>query len=251
MKEKDTATSSAAAFLMLLLILTAVFALWAAVVLPAELQEAEAAEAKAALSALSDAAFLLEALPEVPFAEDASLSLALPAGTLQTKDCGMLILCDTQKIPLRSLAISPGGDTAFGILAGGVWRKDGGYAAWQIFPQISCTKTGAELTFPVFSGNAAYGSAEPVPVTFSLTGRERCTLTGTELTLTAVSADEWVLSLWETVFSETAYRYQDVLNAEVWRESRAVTLELLAKNGADLTLSAEIFAYAVTAGGGA
>lgn len=246
MKKRDTATSSVVAFLLILVILTAAAALWMAVVLPGELREAEEAEAKAALNALQDAAFLLEAQP---FAEGSSLSLALPAGTLQTKNCGVLILDDAHQIPLQGLTFSTSGQTSFGILAGGIWRKDDGYAAWQILPQISCTKQNITLKLPVFSGDAACGSSEPVPVTFSFSESETRTISGTELSITIVSPDEWMLRLWETLFAETAYTYQDMLNTEVRREHGAVTFSATAKSGESLSLSAEVSRYAVSAGG--
>ena len=246
--EKDSGTAAAVAVIMLLAVIMLAAGVWAAVVLPAEAEEAREAEIAQAKTALEDTVFLLDALSDVSFAAETTVFTALPAGTIQTKTLGMLKTGNGHTVPLTSLTCSGFGGTALGISAGGVWRKDGGDAAWNLFPKTAYETGHLAFSLPVFTRDVAYGSSEMIPLGFQYLSTGRCEETGEYLFLTVASSESWVLDLWETVFAEAVFSAEGRLHAEISRNSESVQAVFTADAGM-LTVSVEEKRYAVFAGG--
>ena len=245
MKKRDDAASAVLAFILILAGITAAAGLWAVLVLPDELHTKQELEAEAALSSLTDVSFTLQALPAVLYDEPVSVSRALPKGTLQTEDCGVLILNGNISIPLRSLTFSCGDSCVIGLVSSGVWRKDGDSAAWRMFPNWSFDAGVLKLDVPVFTGDAVFGSSAYVPVRIGFTGSVNHTVSGSAVSLSVISADVQVLQLFETAFREAAFSLPPPAKADIRTDSGQVSAVFSADDGV-FTIFAEELHYQIS-----
>ncbi|HJJ94087.1 MAG TPA: hypothetical protein O0W83_00005 [Methanocorpusculum sp.] len=234
--KNDSATSSAVAFIMILAVLAVCAGVWALLVVPEEIRMKDEGNFEAAVSVLSDIVLMSDGT-------DYTVYFALPAGTLRHANCGEVYTNNGDSLPLTTLIYSPGGDTSFGIMAGGVWRMDSGNAAWILYPKISHDSETPRLSLPVFLSDAAYGSSKPIPLGVGLEENILHKIPSNKLT---VSADEeWAANLFATLFLETAYSY-DALDIKVSQNGNKVTAEFSAKEG-DICLELDEKRYKIIA----
>ena len=218
--KKDSATSSAVALIMILAVLAVCAGVWALLVVPEEIRMEDERNAEAAVSILSDIVLISDVT-------DCTVYFALPAGTLRLENCGEVYTKHGESVPLTTLIYSPGGETSFGIMAGGVWRMDSDNAAWILYPKISYDSDTVKFSHQVFLGDAAYGSSKPIPLGVGFEEHILHTASASKLT---VSADEeWAANLFAALFRETAFSHKDVLDTEISQNGNIVTAEFSAK----------------------
>ena len=155
--KKDSATSSAAALIMILAVLVVCAGVWALLVVPEEIRTEEEKWAESAVSVLSDIVLMTDRTY-------CTVYFALPSGCILLEKCGNIYMGFDEDVPLTTLIYSPGGESSFGIMAGGVWRMDSGNAAWIIYPKISFDNGVLRFLVPVLLGDAAYGSSKSIPL---------------------------------------------------------------------------------------
>ncbi|MBR5008758.1 MAG: hypothetical protein IKY09_07310 [Methanocorpusculum sp.] len=219
--KNDSATSSAVAFIMILAVLAVCAGVWALLVVPEEIRMKDEINFEAAVSVLSDIVLMSDRT-------DYTVYFALQAGTLWLANCGEVYTNNGESVPLTTLIYSPGKETSFGIMAGGVWRMDSGNAAWILYPKISHDSDTVRFQLPVFLGDAAYGSSKPIPLGVGLEENSMHTIYSNKLTVSA--NEEWAANLFATLFLETAYSY-DALDIKVSQNGNKVTAEFSAKEG--------------------
>ena len=219
--KNDSATSSAVAFIMILAVLAVCAGVWALLVVPEEIRMKDEGNFEAAVSVLSDIVLMSDGT-------DYTVYFALPAGTLWLANCGEVYTNNGESAPLTTLIYSPGKETSFGIMAGGVWRMDSGNAAWILYPKISHDSDTVRFQLPVFLGDAAYGSSKPIPLGVGLEENSMHRISSNKLTVSA--NEEWAANLFVTLFQETAFSY-DTLDIEISQNRNRVTAEFSTKEG--------------------
>ena len=221
----DSATSSVVALVMILGILAVCAGVWALIVVPEEIRTEYEIEASSAVSALSDITLMSEKM------DDSTVYFALPAGTIRLENCGEVYTEFGETVPLTTLVYSPGGKSSFGIMAGGVWRMDFGNAAWILYPRIIFEDETLRFNLPVFSGNAAYGSSNPIPIGIEIKEHNPHTVSGDSIRISVTTDEEWAADLFETLFTETRYSYENLLDTDISQNGNRVTAEFSSKSG--------------------
>ncbi len=240
----DSGTSSAAAFLLILAVFLTCAGLFAAVALPLEEKKTAEQEADAGKTVLSETIFLMRGAADAEETKNLRFSTLFPKGTLTAELNGYLVINSTYSIPLNSISLETGRTTQ-GIIAGGIWRKDGVDAAWILFPKTAYDSGVVSLELFTLSGNPAYGSNTKIPVTFSSTRQQTQTFSGNTITLAVISEDAWVRNLWKTFFYEIGF-FEDIIIKTISTPDR-ITAELSAEEKI-LTLQLKESFFSISAG---
>jgi len=100
-----------------------------------------------------------------------------------------------------------------------------------LYPRIIFEDETLRFNLPVFSGNAAYGSSNPIPIGIEIKEHNPHTVSGDSIRISVTTDEEWAADLFETLFTETRYSYENLLDTDISQNGNRVTAEFSSKSG--------------------